>query len=59
MTPPNSPDVSLDLATGLTAEDRRRAALVACDYAQDAEEARELLAALGLLDDLREERLAS
>lgn len=52
-------DLDLDLATGLTADDRRRAALVVCDYAGDAQEAREMLDALGLLDDLREQRLAS
>lgn len=41
-----------DPATGLTPTDLRRAALAVCDYATDAEDARELLAALGLLDEL-------
>jgi hypothetical protein len=43
-----------DPATGLTPTDLRRAALSVCSYAQDTEDARELLAALGLLDDLRQ-----
>ena len=48
-----------DLETGLTAADRRHAALVACGYAGDPAEARELLEALGLLAELRAEvRLA-
>jgi hypothetical protein len=34
----------------LTAEDRRRAALAVCRRCDTADEARELLAALGLLD---------
>ena len=48
-----------DPATGLSAEDLRRAALTVCAYATDAEEARSLLEALGLLDGLRETSLAS
>ena len=50
-------DISLDLATGHTSASLRHAALVVCDYARDAEEAAELLEALGLLDVLREQRL--
>ena len=42
-----------DPATGLTRSDLRRAALSVCSYAADADEARYLLEALGLLDDLR------
>jgi len=49
-----------DPATGFTRDDLHRAALSACSYAADAAEARELLEALGLLEDLREaSRLAS
>jgi hypothetical protein len=48
-----------DPATGLTADDLRRAALTVCRYAEDADEARRLLDALGLLDALTEQgRLA-
>jgi hypothetical protein len=43
-----------DPATGLTPGDLRRAALSVCRYATDVEDARELLAALGLLDELRD-----
>jgi hypothetical protein len=43
-----------DPATGLTPADLRRAALAVCGYATDADDARELLAALGLLDELGE-----
>ena len=43
-----------DPATGLTRTDLHRAALSVCSYAADATEARELLDALGLLDDLRD-----
>ena len=50
---------TLDLATGLTRNDLRSAALTACGYAQDAEDARYLLEALGLIEDLRPESLAS
>jgi hypothetical protein len=35
----------------LTPEERRRAALTVCRSSETAEEARELLSALGLLDD--------
>ena len=52
-----SDTLSLDLVpdpgTGLTPADLRHAALAACSYAADATEARELLDALGLLDELR------
>ncbi len=41
-----------DPATGLTPADLRRAALAVCGYAVDAEDARELLTALGLIDEL-------
>ena len=50
-------DISLDLATGCTPADLRSAALVVCDYARGADEAAELLEALGLLDAMREQRL--
>jgi len=36
----------------LSPTDRRQAALAVCEQSADAEEARELLSALGLLDDL-------
>ena len=42
----------VDPATGLTPADLRHAALAVCGYATDAEDARELLTALGLLDEL-------
>ena len=51
-------DSTLDLATGLTGDDLRRAALTACGYATDVEDARTLLEALGLVNDLRQQRLA-
>lgn len=50
---------TLDPATGLTRADLRAAALTACNYATDAEDARSLLEALGLLEDLRPDALAS
>ena len=56
---PHDTAVSTDPATGLTQADLHRAALTVCRYATDAEEARELLAALGLLDGLKEQALAS
>ena len=49
----------VDPATGLTPADLRRAALSVCAYAADAAEARELLDALGLLEDVRAAQLAS
>ncbi|MEX2289537.1 MAG: hypothetical protein WD794_04315 [Mycobacteriales bacterium] len=49
----------LDPATGLTPANLRAAALTACNYATDAEDARYLLEALGLLQDLRPDALAS
>jgi hypothetical protein len=52
-------DSTLDLATGLTGDDLRRAALTACGYATDVDDAREMLEALGLLDDLRSGAIAS
>lgn len=49
-----------DPSTGLTRDDLRRAALSVCSYAADADEARDLLESLGLLQDLRDaQRLAS
>ena len=41
-----------DPATGLTPADLRRAALAVCGYATDVEDARELLTALGRIDEL-------
>ncbi len=41
-----------DPATGLTPADLRHAALAVCGYATDAADARELLTALGLIDEL-------
>ena len=49
----------LDLATGLTRTDLRNAALTVCSYAHDVDDARTLLEALGLVEDLRAESLAS
>lgn len=57
MTVP-SLDTVPDPGTGLTPADRRRAALAACAFATDAAEARELLDALGLLEELQGARLA-
>jgi len=58
-----SPELTVDLttdpATGLTRADLRAAALTVCGYATDVEDARVLLEALGLLDDLRPGALAS
>lgn len=51
--------LALDPATGLTPADLRRAALTVASYATDAAEAREMLEALGLLDQIRDEALAS
>lgn len=48
-----------DPATGLTREDLRRAALTVCGYATDVDDAREMLEALGLVDDLRSGAIAS
>ena len=53
------PTAALDPATGLSREDLRRAALTVCGYATDADEARQLLEALGLLDQLQDSALAS
>ena len=52
-------DNTTDLATGLTRDDLRRAALTVCGYATDAADARDLLEALGLAQDLRQDALAS
>lgn len=54
-----APDTDLDLATGLTKDDLRRAALTVCSYATDPADARDLLEALGLVEDLRQDALAS
>ena len=45
--------LTLDPATGLTGSDLRRAALTVCRFATDVDDARALLEALGLTDDLR------
>jgi hypothetical protein len=45
--------LTLDPATGLTKGDLRRAALTVCRFATDVDDARELLDALGLTEDLR------
>lgn len=50
---------SFDAATGLTRDDLRRAALTACAYASDVDDARTLLEALGLVEELRAQSLAS
>ena len=55
----NAHDDDIDLATGLTRGDLRNAALTVCRYSTDADDARYLLEALGLVDDLRAESLAS
>ena len=52
-------DDTMDLATGLTKDDLRRAALTVCGYATDPADARDLLEALGLVDELRQDALAS
>ena len=49
----------IDLATGLTRDDLRRAALTVCGWSTDADDARALLEALGLVEDLRASALAS
>ena len=49
----------MDPATGLTPDDLRAAALTVCAYATDTQDARELLEALGLIEDLRGGALAS
>jgi hypothetical protein len=49
----------LDPATGLSPADLRRAALTVCGYATDTDDARDLLEALGLVEDLRSAALAS
>lgn len=48
-----------DLATGLSRNDLRRAALTVCGFATDVEDARELLESLGLVEGLRQDALAS
>ena len=50
---------ALDPATGLSRDDLRRAALTVCSYATDVDDARDLLEALGLVEDLRGEAIAS
>lgn len=52
-------DDTQDRATGLSRNDLRRAALTVCAFATDAADARDLLEALGLVDDLRQDVLAS
>ncbi len=53
-------DTSLDVGQvhQLSDEELRRAALTVCGRANDVDEARDLLDALGLLDDLRSRRAA-
>lgn len=55
----DTPNSTIDLATGLSRDDLRRAALTVCGYALDVEDARDLLEALGLVEDLRQDALAS
>lgn len=50
--------LTLDPATGMTRAELRRAALTVCGYATDAQDARELLDALGLTEELQPQRLA-
>lgn len=52
-------DDTLDPATGMSLNDLRRAALTVCAYATDSDDARELLEALGLFEELRAGALAS
>ena len=52
-------DQTPDAATGLTPDDLRAAAITVCSYATDVDDARELLEALGLVEDLRSGALAS
>lgn len=54
-----NPNDSYDAATGLTRDDLRAAALTVCAHSTDVDDARALLEALGLVDDLRGEALAS
>ena len=55
----DAPNDDIDLATGLTRTDLRNAALNVCRYATDTDDARYLLEALGLYEDLRSDALAS
>lgn len=55
----DDPNDVQDLATGLTRNDLRRAALTVCGYATDTDDARALLEVLGLVEDLRQDALAS
>lgn len=57
-TPDLTPQLVVDQATGLTTSDLRQAALTVCRYATDVDDARRLLEALGLIEDLRPESLA-
>ena len=50
---------TFDPASGLTRADLRAAALTVCGYAEDADDARLLLEALGLVEDLRQDAIAS
>lgn len=52
-------DDTLDLSTGLSRNDLRRAALVVCGYSTDVDDARSLLESLGLEQSLREESVSS
>lgn len=55
----DTPDTTFHPSNGLTRTDLRRAALSACSYATDVDDARVLLEALGLVEDLRADALAS
>jgi hypothetical protein len=50
---------TFDPTAGLSRGDLRAAALTVCGYATDTEDARSLLEALGLVEGLRQESLAS
>lgn len=52
-------DDTLDLSTGLSRNDLRRAALVVCGYSTDVDDARSLLEALGLEQSLRDEAVSN
>lgn len=55
----DDPNDTADAATGLSQNDLRAAALTVCGYSTDIDDARELLEALGLVEDLRAGALAS
>jgi hypothetical protein len=55
----DDPNDTADAATGLSQNNLRAAALTVCAYSTDVDDARELLEALGLVEDLRAGALAS